>query len=72
MIVPVHKVTNHLPISFSKLDDITIHIFSRFVTNSILGQPVANTDSYPHQQLPGPEKVRQHSWQLVTAQKLYV
>ena len=50
-IVPPHKVWNRLPISFSELDAITpIHIFNLFLTNSIMGQLVANTNSYAQQQ----------------------
>jgi len=38
-----------------------------------MGQLVlANTNSYAQQQLLGPEKERQHSWQPVTAQDLYL
>jgi hypothetical protein len=56
---------------FSELDAITaIQIFKLFFTNSIMGQLVANTNSYA-QQLLGPEKEQQHSWQPVTAQELY-
>jgi hypothetical protein len=62
-----------LPISFSELDAITpIQIFNLFLTNSIMGQLVANTNSYAQQQLLGPEKEQQHSWQPVTAQELYL
>jgi len=47
LIVPSHKAWNRLPISFSELDDITpIQIFNLFLTNSIMGQLVANTNSY--------------------------
>src|SRR5882757_8710868 len=59
--------------SFSELDTITpIQIFNLFLTNSIMGQLVANTNSYAQQQLLGPEKKWQHSWQPVTAQDLYL
>jgi hypothetical protein len=62
-----------LPISFSELDAITpIQIFNLFLTNSIMGQLVANTNSYAQQQLLGPEKERQCSWKPVTAQDLYL
>jgi len=72
-IVPPHKAWNLLPILFSKLDAITpIQIFKLFFTNSIMGQLVANTNSYAQQQFLGPEKERQHSWQPVTAQELYL
>ena len=37
-----------------------------------MGQLVANTNSYAQQQLLGPEKEQQHSWQPVTAQDLYL
>jgi hypothetical protein len=37
-----------------------------------MGQLVANTNSYTQQQFLGPEKERQHSWQPVTAQELYL
>jgi hypothetical protein len=39
-------------------------------TNSIMGQLVANTNSYSQQQLLGPEKEQQGSWQPVTVQEL--
>jgi len=72
-IVPPHKAWNRLPISFSDMDTITPQIFNLFLTtNSIMGQLVANTNSYAQQQLLGPEKKQQHSWQLVTAQELYL
>jgi len=72
-VVPSHKAWNRLPISFSELDAITpIQIFNLFLTNSIMGQLVANTNYYAQQQLLGPEKERQHSWQPVTAQDLYL
>jgi len=72
-VVPLHKAWNRLPISFSKLDAITsIQIFNLFLTNSIMGQLVANTNSYAQQQLLGPEKEWQRSWQPVTAQDLYL
>jgi len=46
-IVHSHKAWNRLPISFSELDAITpIQIFNLFLTNSIMGQHVANTNSY--------------------------
>jgi len=62
-----------LPISLSELDAITpIQIFNLFLTNSIIGQLVANTNSYAQQQLFGPEKEWQRSWQPVTTQKLYL
>ena len=63
-----------MPISFSELAVITpIQIFNLFLTISIMGQLVGNTNSYAQQQLLGPEKERQHSWQLVsTAQDLYL
>jgi hypothetical protein len=35
-------------------------------------QLVANTNSYAQQQLLGPEKERQRSWQPVSAQDLYL
>ena len=55
------------------LDAITlIQIFKLFFTNSLMGQLVANTNSYPQQQLVGPEKEWQHIWQPVTAQELYL
>ena len=48
-IVPPHKAWNRLPISFSELDDISpIQIFNLFLTNSIMGQLVANTNSYAY------------------------
>jgi len=72
-IVPSHKAWNQLPISFSELDTITpIQIFKLFLTNSIMGQLVANINSYAQQQLFGPEKEWQRSWQPVTAQELYL
>jgi hypothetical protein len=37
-----------------------------------MGQLVANTNSYAQQQLLGPEKEWQRSWQSVTAQDLYL
>jgi len=47
-IVPPHKAWNRLPIPFSELDAITpIQIFKLFLTNSIMGQLVANTNSCP-------------------------
>jgi hypothetical protein len=56
-VVPPHKAWNRLPISFSELDAITpIQIFNLFLTNSIVGQLVANTNSYAQQQLLGAEK----------------
>jgi hypothetical protein len=62
-----------LPISFSELDAITpIQIFNLFLTNSIVGQLVANTNSYAQQRLLGAEKEPQRSWQPVTAQDLYL
>jgi len=62
-----------LPISFSELDAITpIQILDLFLTNSIMGQLVANTNSYSQQQLLGPEKERPRSWQPVTTQDLYL
>jgi uncharacterized protein (DUF697 family) len=46
-----------LPISFSALDAITpIQIFNLLLTNSMMGQLVANTNSNAQQQLLGPEK----------------
>jgi len=67
--VPSRKLWNQLPISFSKLDAITpIQIFNLFLTNSIMGQLVANTNSYTQQQLLAPKKEWWHSWQPVTAQ----
>jgi hypothetical protein len=55
------KAWNRLPLSFSKLDAITpIQICIIFLSNSIMGQLVANTDSYTQQQLLGPEKEWQH------------
>ena len=72
-VVPPHKAWNQLPISFSELDAITpIQILNLFPTNSIMGQLVANTNPYALQQLLGPEKERQCSWQPVTAQDLYL
>jgi len=47
-----------------------IQIFNLFLTNSIMAQLVANTNSYAQQQLLEPEKEGQHSWQSVTAQEL--
>jgi len=48
-VVPPHTAWNQLPISFSKLDDITaIQIFNLFLTNSIMGQLVANINSYAY------------------------
>jgi len=45
-----HKARNQLPIPFSDLDAITpIQIFNLCLTNSILGQLVANTNSYAQQ-----------------------
>jgi len=62
-----------LPISFCKLDAITpSQIFTLFLTHSIMGQLVGNTNSYAQQQLLGLEKEQQHSWQPVTAQELYL
>jgi hypothetical protein len=70
--VTLHKSWNQLPNLFSELDAVTpIQIFKLFFTNSIMGQLVANTNSYAQQQLLGPEKEWQHSWQPVTAQELY-
>jgi len=70
-VVPPHKAWTRLPISFSKLDATTpIQIFNLFLTNSIMGQLVANTNSYAQQQLLGPEKEWQCSGQQVTAQDL--
>jgi len=37
-----------------------------------MGQLVANTNYYSQEQLLGPEKEWQHSWQPVTAQNLYL
>jgi len=37
-----------------------------------MAQLVANTNSCDQQQLFGPEKEQQHSWQPVTAQELYL
>jgi len=72
-VVPPHKAWNRLRISFSELDAITpIQIFNLFLTNSIIGQLVAHTNSYAQQQLLGPEKEQQHSCQPVTAQDLYL
>jgi len=72
-VVPSHKAWNRLPIPFSQLDATTpIQIFNLFLNNSIMGQIVANTNSYAEQQLLGPEKERQRSWQPVTAQDLYL
>jgi len=71
-IVPPHEEGNCLPILFSKLDAITAFLnFNLFLTNSIMGQLIANTNCYGRQQLLGPENNRQHSWQPVTAQELY-
>jgi hypothetical protein len=57
----------------SVLDAITpIQIFTLFFTNSIMGQLVANTNSFAQQQHLGPEKEQQHFWQPVTAQELYL
>jgi len=70
-IVPPQKAWNRLPIWFSELDDITpIQILYLFLTNSIMGQLVANTNSYTQHQHLGPEKERQRCWQPVTAQEL--
>jgi len=67
------KAWNRLHISFSELDAITpIQIFNFFLTNSIMRQLVAKTNSYAQQQLLGPEKKPQRSWQPVTAQDLYL
>jgi hypothetical protein len=72
-VVPPDKAWNRLPISFSELDTITpIQIFNLFLTNFNMRQLVANTKSYAQQPLLGPEKERQHSWQPVTAQDLYL
>ena len=72
-LVPSHKAWNRLHISFSNLDAITpIQIFNLFLSNSIMGQLVSNTNSYAQQQLLGPEKEWQHFWQPVTAQDLYL
>ena len=61
-VVPPHKAWNRLPMSFSELDTITpIQIFNLFLTNSNMGQLVANTNSYAQQQFLGPEKERQRS-----------
>jgi len=55
------KAWNRLPVSFSKLDAITpIQICNLFLSNSMMGQLVANTDSYTQQQLLRPEKEWQH------------
>jgi hypothetical protein len=55
-VVHPHTAWNRLPILFSKLDAITlIQFFNLFLTNSIMGQLVANTNSYAQQQLLGPE-----------------
>jgi len=70
---PPQKAWNRLPLSYSKLDAITpFQIFNLFLTNSIMGQLVANTNFCAQQQLLGPEKERQHSWQPVTAQDRYL
>jgi hypothetical protein len=46
-IVRTYKPWNRVPISFSKLDAITpIQIFNLILTNSIMGQLVADTNSY--------------------------
>jgi len=37
-----------------------------------MGQLVANTNSYGQQQLLGPKRERQRSWQPVTAQDFYL
>jgi len=72
-VVPPQGAWNRLPMSFSELDNITpIQIFNLFLTNSIMGQLVANTNSYAQQQLLGPEKECQHSWQPVTAQNHFL
>jgi len=72
-VVPSDKAWSQLPISFSGLDAITpIQIFNLFLTTSIMGQLVANTNSYAQQQLLGPEKEQQRSGQPVTAQDLYL
>jgi hypothetical protein len=50
-IIPTHKAWNQLPILFSELDAITpIHIFNLFLTNPIMGQLLANSNSYAQQQ----------------------
>jgi hypothetical protein len=73
LIVPSHMAWNQLPILFSELDAITpIQIFILFFTKSIMGQLVANTNSYAQQQLLGSVKEWQYSWQPVTAQELYL
>jgi len=73
LVVPPHKAWNHLLVSFSELDAITpIQIFNLFLINSIMGQLVANTNSYAQQPLLGPEKEGGRSWQPVTAQDLYL
>ena len=71
-IVSPHEAWNRFPILFSKLDTITpVQIFNLFLTNSINGQLVANTNSYAQKQLLGPEKEQQYSWQPVNTQDLY-
>jgi hypothetical protein len=70
-VVPSHKAWNRLRFSFSELKGITpIQIFNLFLPNSIMGQLVANTNSYAQQMLFGPGKERQCAWQPVTAQDL--
>jgi len=60
-IVHSQNAWNRLPSSFSKLPAITpIQIFNLFLTDSIMGQLVANTNSYTQQQLLGPEIEWQH------------
>ena len=60
-----------MPILFSALEAITpIQIFKDCFTNLIMGQLVANNNSSAQQQLLGPEKERQCSWQPVTTQEL--
>jgi len=50
LIVPPPKEWNRLLVMFSELDGITaIRFFNLFLTNSIMGQLVANTDSYAQQ-----------------------
>jgi hypothetical protein len=72
-IVPLQNAWNRLAISFCELDAITpIRIFNLFLTNSIMGQLVANTNSYAQQQFLVPEEERQSYWQPVTAQELHL
>jgi len=68
LIVPPNNAWKQLHISFSDLNIITpIQFFHIFLTNSMMGPLVANTNSYAGQQHLGPEMEWLCSWQPVTA-----